>query len=194
MIRLLCSRAIVVAGLVAGLGWGPPALAQKGVPPTSVLVGGQPMVSDRDIIDNLSHSADHTVLLGLLQSAGMADALRGHGPFTIFAPTNAAFAALPPGMLDSLRKPENRNNLVAVLSMQILAGNFSSTRLHYILRSNKGQVELDTVGEGKLTVTTNGPTNLVLHDAKGSLAAIVLYDAKQANGVLFVTDRVLLPG
>ena len=92
-----------------------PALAQKGVPPTSVTVGGKPMMSDEDIVANLARSADHTVLLGLLESAGMVEALRSHGPFTVFAPTNAAFAALPAGMLDSLRRPENRAALVALL-------------------------------------------------------------------------------
>ena len=170
------------------------AMAQKGVPPSSVIVGGQPMVSDHDIMDNLSRSADHSTFYGLLQLAGMADPLRGHGPFTVFAPSNAAFAALPPGMLDSLRRPDNKNNLAALLSLQIVSGNYSSARLHFMLRSIKGPVELDTVGEGKLTVTANGPVNLVVHDPKGGMASIILYDAKQANGVLFVTDRVLLPG
>ena len=184
----------VILGLALALAPSLPVLAQKGVPATSVIVGGQPMVSDRDIMDNLSRSADHTVFLGLLQLAGMSEALRGHGPFTVMAPTNAAFAALPAGMLDSLRRPENRNNLVALLSTQILSGIFSSNRLHYLLRSMKGQVELDTVGEGKLTVITNGPTNLAVRDARGGVASILLYDVKQANGVLFVTDRVLAPG
>jgi uncharacterized surface protein with fasciclin (FAS1) repeats len=171
-----------------------PATAQKGVPPTTVIVGGQPMVSDRDIVENLSRSADHTTLVGLLQLAGMTDALRNHGPFTLFAPTNAAFASLPKGTLDTLRKPENKNNLVALLSMQILEGNYSSARLRYLLRYGKGTSQLDTVSEGKLTLTTNGPPNLVLKDPKGGTAAIILYDAKQSNGVIFVTDRVLLPG
>ena len=191
------TRTTYLLGVLAAAGLAvsaPPAMAQKGVPPSSVIVGGQPMVSDHDIMDNLSHSADHTTFFGLLQLAGMADPLRGHGPFTVFAPTNAAFAALPPGMLDALRRPDNKNTLAALLSLQIVSGNYSSARLHYLLRSGKGQAELDTVGEGKLTMLTNGPTNMVVRDPKGDLASITLYDAKQANGVLFVTDRVLLPG
>ena len=171
-----------------------PAMAQKGVPATSVLVGGHAMVSDHDIMDNLSGSADHTDFVSLLRSAGMADALQAHGPFTVFAPTNAAFAALPPGTMDSLRRPENRSSLLALLSMQILPGNFSSARLHYLLRAGKGQAELDTVSDGKLTLTTNGPSNLVLRDPKGNLADVLIYDAKQSNGVVFVTDRLLQPG
>ena len=171
-----------------------PARAQKGVPPTSVIVGSQPMVSDHDIMDNLSHSADHTTFVGLLQLAGMTDALRGHGPFTVFAPTNAAFANMPPGQLDSLRQPANKAKLVALLSMEILEGNYSAARMHLLLRTGKGQAELDTVGEAKLTLTTNGPLNLTLRGPKGDVADIILYDVKQANGVLFVTDRVLSPG
>lgn len=186
------AHAALALSLALGLAW--PASAQKGVPATSVIVGGQPMASDHDIMDNLSHSADHTVLYGLLVAAGLADPLRSHGPFTLFAPTNAAFGSLPPGTLDSLRRPENRNNLIALLSMHILPGNYSTSRLRYMLRSTRGQVDLDTVSEGKLTLSTNGPANLTLRDPKGEVAAIVLYDAKQANGVLFVIDRVLLPG
>lgn len=187
-------RLTAAAGLALAVLPTIPALAQKGVPPSTVVVGGQPMVSDHDIMDNLSRSADHTVFYGLLQLAGMADALRGRGPFTVFAPTNAAFAALPAGKLDSLRAPNNKNTLAALLSLQIVSGNYSAARLHFLLRSSKGQTELDTVGEGKLIVTTNGPTNLVVRDPKGGTASIILYDAKQANGVLFVTDQVLLPG
>ncbi|WP_158746407.1 fasciclin domain-containing protein [Acidisphaera sp. L21] len=187
-------RWALAAGLGLALGHAAPALAQKGVPPTSVIVGGAAMVSDHDIMDNLSHSTDHTTLLGLLQLAGMTEALRSHGPFTLFAPTNAAFAALPGGMLDSLRKPENKNTLVALLSMQILEGNYSSARLHYLLRYGKGTTQLDTVSEAKLTLTTNGPPNLILKDPRGGTADIILYDAKQANGVVFVIDRVLQPG
>ena len=172
----------------------PAAMAQKGVPPTTVIVGGHPMASDRDIMENLSRSSDHTVLVELLQAAGMAEALAAHGPFTVFAPNNAAFAALPPGMLDSLRQPENKSTLAELLAMQIVPGNYSSARLHFLLRSSKGQVELETLDAGKLIVTTNGPANLVVRDPRGDIANITLYDAKQANGVLFVTDRVLQPG
>jgi uncharacterized surface protein with fasciclin (FAS1) repeats len=152
------------------------------------------MASDQDIMDNLSHSADHHTLLSLLHLSGIADALQGHGPFTLFAPTDAAFAALPGGTLDALRRPENKPALVALLSMQILPGNYSSARLHFLLRAGKGQAELDTVSNGKLVLTTNGPTNLILRDPRGTVADIILYDAKQANGVVFVTDRVLQPG
>ncbi len=152
------------------------------------------MPSDHDIVDNLSQSADHSVFMGLLRAAGMLDALRDRGPFTVFAPTNAAFAALPTGMLDGLRRPENKTALVTLLSMQVLPGNYSSARLRLLIRTGKGQSELQTISDGKLVVTTNGPSNLVLKDPKGATADILVYDAKQENGVVFVTDRVLQPG
>ncbi len=186
---------LACAALAASLGSLPSAaLAQKGVAPSSVTVGGHSMASDRDLAENLAQSADHTTFVALLRAAGMTETLQGHGPFTVFAPANAAFAALAPGVLDALRRPENKERLVALLSMQVVPGNYSSTRLHFLLRGGKGRTELDTISEGKLEVTTNGPSNLVVKDPKGDAAAITLYDAKQANGVLFVTDRVLLPG
>ncbi len=185
---------LACAALAAALGGlPPPALAQKGVAPSTVAVGGHAMVSDRDLIENLAKSADHTVFLALLRAAGMAEALQGHGPFTVFAPTDAAFAALPPGLLDALRRPDGKERLVALLSTQIVSGNYSSARLRFLLRGGKGQTDLETIDGGRLVVTTNGPSNLVVKDPKGDAAAITLYDAKQANGVLFVTDRVLLP-
>lgn len=187
-------RVYLSFGLLAITCAAAPAWAQKGVPPTSVSIGGHAMPSDHDIVDNLSQSADHTVFVGLLHLAGMMPALQDHGPFTVFAPTNGAFAALPAGMLDTLRRPENKAGLVALLSMQILQGNFSSARLRYILRGAKAPVDLDTVSDAKIGLTFNGPSNLVLRDPKGNVADILIYDAKQSNGVVFVTDRVLQPG
>ena len=187
------SSAFLAMAVLASLA-APAAMAQKGVPPTSVIVGGHPMASDHDIVDNLSGSAEHTVFIRLLRSAGMLDALQGHGPFTVFAPTDAAFSRLPPGVLDGLEHAENKAGLVSLLSMQILPGNYSLARLRFLIRGGKGQVEIDTVNDAKLNVTTNGPANLMLRDPKGDTADIVVYDAKQANGVVFVTDRVLLPG
>ena len=194
MTRMLRSSWLPVIAACACCSWAMPVMAQKGVPPTSVLVGGHAMASDHDIVDNLSGSGEHTVFVRLLRTAGMLDALQGHGPFTVFAPTDAAFRRLAPGVLDGLEHPENRPALVALLSMQILPGNFSSARLRYLLRNNKGQVDIDTVSDAKLTVTTNGPANLMLRDSKGDTADISVYDAKQSNGVVYVTDQVLLPG
>ena len=171
-----------------------PALAQKGVAPTTVIVGGAPMVSDRDIMENLSRSADHQVFAGLLREAGLADALRQRTSFTIFAPTDAAFASLTPGELDTLKRPEDKAALVRLLQAHIIPGDYSSARLRFLMRTGKGQTELEDMAQGKLVVTTNGPSNIVLRDAKGKMTDIILYDVRQANGVVFVIDRVLQPG
>jgi uncharacterized surface protein with fasciclin (FAS1) repeats len=171
-----------------------PVLAQKGVAPTTVTVGGAPMVSDRDVMENLGRSADHEVFVGLLRASGLGDALRQRNVFTIFAPTDAAFAALPAGYLDNLKKVENKAALIRLLQAHIIPGDYSSARLRFMMRSGKGQAELDDMAQGKLVVTTNGPSNIVLRDAKGTMTDIILYDARQANGVLFVIDRVLQPG
>jgi uncharacterized surface protein with fasciclin (FAS1) repeats len=188
-IKAALALAVVVLPFATGL-----VRAQKGMAPTTVVIGGAPMVSDRDVIENLSRSADHEVFVGLLRDAGLADSLRQRGVFTIFAPTDAAFAALPPGQLDTLKKPENKPALVRLLQAHIIPGDYSSARLRFMMRSGKGQAELDDVAQGKLMVTTNGPTNIVLRDAKGTMTDITLYDARQANGVVFVIDRVLQPG
>ena len=182
------------ATLTLAAAWPGSANAQKGVAPSAVTVGGKPMLSDHAIMENLAQSAEHSVFVGLLRTAGMAETLQGRGPFTVFAPTDAAFAALPSGMLEMLQQPENRPQLVALLSTQIVPGNYSAARLHYLMRTGKGQTELETVDGDKLSVTTNGPLNIMVSDPKGDTSAITLYDAKAANGVFFVTDRVLLPG
>lgn len=182
-----------LAALAAALG-AAPAAAQKGVLPTTIIVGGQPMASDRDIMENLARSAEHQTLVGLLHAAGLAESLRQRGPFTLFAPTDAAFAALPPGRLDALRRPENKAALVRLLHAHVLPGDYSSARLRFLMRSGKGQAELEDMADGKLLAGANGPTNIAIRDAGGAMADIVLYDVKQANGVVFVIDRVLEPG
>jgi len=172
----------------------PPVLAQKGVLPTTIIVGGGPMVSDRDIMENLAHSAEHQTFIALIHAAGLAELLQSHGPFTVFAPTDAAFAALPPGQLEALRRPDDKAALVKLLQTYIVPGDYSSTRLRYMIRSNRGQAVLESLAGVSLTVANNGPSNLTVRDAKEAMADITLYDIKQANGVVFVIDRVLAPG
>ncbi len=171
-----------------------PVLAQKGVPPTTVTVGGYGMVSDRDMVENLSGSTDNRVFMDLLRASGLVDVLRQGGPFTVFVPTDEAFHALPAGALDALSKPEGKARLVALVSNYIVPGVFSSARLRLLLRGSKGQAELDTLNGGKLIIGTNGPSNLVLRSANGIAADITLYDVKQANGVVFIIDRVATAG
>lgn len=171
-----------------------PAMAQKGVPPTTVTVGGYGMASDRDMVENLSGSTDNRVFMDLLRGSGLVDMLRQNGPFTVFVPTDEAFLALPAGTLDALRKPEGKPRLVSMLSSYVVPGVFSSARLRLLLRGSKGQVELDTLNGGKVVIGTNGPSNMVLRNATGIAADITLYDVKQANGVVFIIDRVAAPG
>lgn len=182
----------LLSGIVASL-MAQPALAQKGVPPTVVVVGGYGMVSDRNMIENLSQSADNHVFMDLLRASDMTDALRQDGPFTVFVPTDEAFAALPAGTLDALRKPEGKARLTSLMSNYVVPGIFSSARLRLLLRS-KEQVELDTLNGGKIVIGSNGPSNLVVRNAGGIAADITLYDVKQGNGVVFIIDRVALPG
>lgn len=183
----------LLSGVVASL-MAHPALAQKGVPPTVVVVGGYGMVSDRNMIENLSQSADNHVFMDLLRASGMTDALRQNGPFTVFVPTDEAFAALPAGTLDALRKPESKARLTSLMSDYVVPGIFSSARLRLLLRHSKEQVELDTLNGGKIVIGSNGPSNLVVRNAGGIAADITLYDVKQGNGVVFIIDRVALPG
>lgn len=187
-IKLRSTLAVLALAVAAG-----PAVAQKGMAPTTIIVGGAPMVSDRDIIENLSHSAKHQVFIGLLQTAGLTDMLRQHSPFTVFAPTDSAFAALPAGKLDALRQPDHKDALIKLLQTHIIPGDYSTARLRFLMRTNKNQAVLDDSADGKLTVILNGPSNLALRDGKGGMADITLYDVRQANGMVYVIDRVLAP-
>ena len=191
--RVRLGRPIGYAALCALVLAASPVQAQKGVPPTVVFVGGYGMVSDRDLVENLSQSNDTRVFMDLLHSSGLIDSLRQKGPFTVFVPTDEAFSKLPAGMIDSLRRPENKPKLFALLSEHVVPEIYSSSRLRLLLRG-KGQVELDTLNGGKLGIGMNGPSNLVLRNASGVAASITLYDVKQANGVIFIIDRVVLPG
>lgn len=182
------------AVLLLAVGWSAPATAQKGVPPTAVTVGGYAMISDRTMMENLSQSAESHTFVDLLRLAGMSDMLRQNGPLTVFVPSEGAFDALPTGMLDMLRKSENKAKLVALLSNHIVPGVYSSARLHLMLRTGKGASELDTINDGKLQIGANGPNNVVLRNSTGIVANIKIYDVKQSNGVAFVIDRVVLPG
>ena len=158
-----------------------------------VMVGGESMLPTRNIVANAMNSKDHTTLVAAVKAAGLVDTLQGAGPFTVFAPTNAAFAKLPAGTVDSLLKPENKAMLSKVLTYHVVAGKWDSESLWKKVRDGKGTAELATVSGGKLWVTTNGPRNLVLKDEKGMWAEISTYDVMQSNGVIHVITSVLMP-
>jgi uncharacterized surface protein with fasciclin (FAS1) repeats len=159
----------------------------------TVMVGSQAMYPNRDIIDNAVNSADHTTLVAAVKAAGLVETLKGKGPFTVFAPTNAAFAALPAGTVESLLKPEMKGTLTSVLTYHVIAGNMDGATIEKAIKAGHGTATLKTVNGGTLTAMMNGPRNIVVTDAKGNVANISVYDVRQSNGVIHVIDRVLMP-
>jgi uncharacterized surface protein with fasciclin (FAS1) repeats len=156
------------------------------------VVGGQEMYPTKDIIDNAMNSADHTTLVAAVKAAGLVDTLKGAGPFTVFAPTNEAFAKLPAGTVENLLKPENKDMLIKVLTYHVVAGRLSAMDLENQIKAGNGQAELKTVSGGTLTVTMQGK-NIVLKDAKGGMSTITIPNVFQSNGVIHVVDTVVLP-
>jgi uncharacterized surface protein with fasciclin (FAS1) repeats len=167
--------------------------ATSTAPAASVVVGGAPMLPTKTIVANAVNSADHATLVTAVSSAGLIETLNGDGPFTVFAPVDSAFAALPPGTVDSLLKPENRGMLTSILTYHVVPGRLDSEALHARVAAGGGKTELETVNGEKLTVMANGPANLVVEDERGAIATISTYDVYQANGVIHVIDDVLLP-
>ena len=158
-----------------------------------VMVGGEAMYPSKTIVENAVNSADHTTLVAAVKAAGLVEVLAGPGPFTVFAPVNSAFAALPAGTVDTLLKPENKDTLVAVLTYHVVPGDYDASALMQLIEANGGWAKLTTVQGETLTAKMNGPMNVVIEDAKGHVANIVTYDVDQSNGVIHVIDTVLMP-
>jgi len=156
------------------------------------MVGGQEMYPTKDIIDNAVNSADHTTLLAAVKAAGLVETLKGPGPFTVFAPTNEAFAKLPAGTVENLLKPENKDTLTKVLTYHVVAGRFSAADLKKEIQIGHGQATLRTVSGGSLIAMMQGK-NIVLKDEKGDLSTVTIPNVFQSNGVIQVVDTVLLP-
>ncbi|RZL12013.1 MAG: fasciclin domain-containing protein [Rubrivivax sp.] len=159
----------------------------------TVMVGGQSMFANKDIIDNAVNSADHTTLVAAVKAAGLVDTLKGKGPFTVFAPTNAAFAALPAGTVDTLLKPESKPMLTKVLTYHVVPGKYDMKALSAAIKKGGGKAELPTASGGKLWFMHNGPSNIQIKDEAGHVANISTYDVYQSNGVINVVDAVLMP-
>jgi uncharacterized surface protein with fasciclin (FAS1) repeats len=179
------SRALVAGMLLLG--------AAGASARADVVVGGQPMLPSKTIVDNAINSADHTTLVAAVSAAGLVDTLQGAGPFTVFAPVNRAFEALPPGTVDELLQPENRAALTSILTYHVVPGRLDSAALRARVAHGGGMAELETVNGETLTIRSNGPSNLVVEDAHGGVATISTYDVYQSNGVIHVVTRVLLP-
>ena len=157
-----------------------------------IMVGGAPMLATKDIIDNAVNSKDHTTLVAAVKAAGLVDTLKGKGPFTVFAPTNAAFAALPAGTVDTLLKPESKAALTKVLTYHVVAGNMDAAALTKAIMAGGGKATLKTVSGGSLTAMASGNT-VTVTDESGGTAKVTIADVIQSNGVIHVVDRVLLP-
>jgi uncharacterized surface protein with fasciclin (FAS1) repeats len=156
------------------------------------MVGGAPMLATQDIVDNAVNSKDHTTLVAAVKAAGLVDTLKSAGPFTVFAPTNAAFAKLPAGTVDTLVKPENKATLTGILTYHVVAGKLDAKALSRQVKDGKGKAMLTTVQGEPLTVTAKGK-QLMLTDAKGGTSTVTIGDVYQSNGVIHVVDTVLMP-
>jgi uncharacterized surface protein with fasciclin (FAS1) repeats len=158
----------------------------------TVMVGGAPMYPSKDIIDNAVNSKDHTTLVAAVKAAGLVETLKGPGPFTVFAPTNEAFAALPAGTVDTLLKPENKGDLTKVLTYHVVAVKADAAALTGMIKKDGGMHPIKTVAGETLTASIeNG--KVVITDAKGGKAVVTQADVYQSNGVIHVVDHVLLP-
>lgn len=157
------------------------------------VVGGAPMLPSATIVENASKSADHTTLVAAVKAAGLAETLSGKGPFTVFAPTNAAFAKLPAGTVDGLLLPEAKGDLAKVLTYHVVPGKMTAADLTSAIQAGNGKAELTTVEGGKLTATTSGGV-ITITDAKGGMSTVTQGDVMQSNGVVHVVDTVLMPG
>jgi len=157
-----------------------------------VWVGGEQMYPTKDIIDNAVNSKEHTTLVAAVKAAGLVETLKGKGPFTVFAPTNEAFAKLPAGTVDGLLKPESKGMLTSVLTYHVIAGKLDSESIAKAIKAGNGTAEFKTVSGGKLRAMMNGPKNVVLKDEKGNIANISTYDVFQSNGVIHVIDAVVM--
>ncbi len=156
------------------------------------MVGGAAMYPTKNIVQNAVNSKDHTTLVAAVKAAGLVDTLSGPGPFTVFAPTNAAFAKLPAGTVETLVKPENKDTLTSILTYHVVAGRMTAMDLMKAIKAGGGTATLTTVNGGTLTAKMMGKT-IMLTDAKGGMAHVTIGNVMQSNGVIHVIDSVLLP-
>jgi uncharacterized surface protein with fasciclin (FAS1) repeats len=180
------------AAVAASMGAAPVAAHAMGAMGTK-MVGGAAMYPTKDIIDNAVNSSDHTTLVAAVKAAGLVDTLKTPGPFTVFAPTNAAFAMLPAGTVDNLLKPQNKATLTQVLTYHVVPGRLDAAALSEMIRAGGGKATLKTVEGEPLMVSMRG-NDIVVSDAKGDVATVTTSDVYQSNGVIHVVDHVLLPG
>ncbi|WP_181699074.1 fasciclin domain-containing protein [Chthonobacter albigriseus] len=177
-------RPIVAAALVAGLSTA--AIA------ANPMVGGAPMYATKNIVENAVNSKDHTTLVAAVKAAGLVETLQGEGPFTVLAPTNAAFGKLPDGTVDTVLMPENKGMLTGILTYHVIPGKLSAKNIMDAIAEKGGQAEFKTV-EGETVKFTQSGKTLMVTDAKGGMAKITIANVDQSNGVIHVIDGVLMP-
>ncbi len=183
----------VIAGIAfAGSNASAQMMKENAMMKENPMVGGAAMYPTRTIVANAVNSADHTTLVAAVKAAGLVDTLNSAGPFTVFAPTNAAFDQLPAGTVDTLLKPENKAMLTKVLTYHVVSGKYDSKVLAKLIKKGKGKAWLKTVSGGKLTAMMDGDS-IVLKDEKGGTATVTTADVYQSNGVIHVVNAVLLP-
>jgi uncharacterized surface protein with fasciclin (FAS1) repeats len=156
------------------------------------MVGGAAMFSNKDIVDNAVNSADHTTLVAAVKAAGLVPTLKSKGPFTVFAPTNAAFDKLPAGTVEMLVKPENKAMLTKILTYHVVAGKYDARKLMKLIQKGGGSASLKTVSGGTLMAMMSGDS-IVLRDEKGNTSNVQIADVRQSNGVIHVIDTVVMP-
>jgi uncharacterized surface protein with fasciclin (FAS1) repeats len=189
--RIALFASVAVIAFAAAIAPAAPVLAQMNE--KTVTVGGAPMYPSKNIIQNAVNSKDHTTLVAAVKAAGLVDTLSGPGPFTVFAPTNAAFTKLPAGTVDTLLKPENKATLVKILTYHVVAGRMTAVALMKAVKDGEGEAHLKTVAGEDLIVKQAGPGKLTVTDVKGDVAMVTIPDVLQSNGVIHVIDTVLLP-
>jgi uncharacterized surface protein with fasciclin (FAS1) repeats len=195
MSKRIALASVAVAALVFSAA---PSLAQdkmmNAMNEKTVSVGGAPMYPSKNIVENAVNSKDHTTLVAAVKAAGLVDTLTGAGPFTVFAPTNAAFGKLPAGTVDTLLKSENKPKLTTVLTYHVVPGRLTAVALMKAVKDGGGMAKFKTVAGEELVVKQAGAGKLSVTDAKGGTAMVTIPDVLQSNGVIHVVDTVLLPG
>ncbi|GJD72133.1 hypothetical protein CFIICLFH_0344 [Methylobacterium goesingense] len=190
MTRMFKVASLTVAMALTGAGaFGTAAQAAQ---EKTVMVGGAPMYPSKTIVENAVNSKDHTTLVAAVKAAGLVETLSGKGPFTVFAPTNAAFAKLPAGTVDTLVKPENKATLTKILTYHVVAGTMTAADLQKAIKAGGGKAMLKTVEGGSLTAEEKGG-KIELVDGKGGMSTVTIADVMQSNGVIHVVDTVLMP-
>ncbi|MEO1968537.1 MAG: fasciclin domain-containing protein [Sphingomonadaceae bacterium] len=185
----LASAAGLALASLGGVGLSGAAIAGAKVP----MVGGAPMYPSKNIVQNAVNSKKHTTLVAAVKAAGLVQTLESPGPFTVFAPTNAAFDKLPAGTVQTLLKPENKAKLVKILTYHVVPGRLTAADIMAKIKAGHGKAMLKTVeGENLTAEMKNG--KLVLIDAKGGMATVTQANVMQSNGVIHVTNAVSLPG